>query len=772
MAEQDTFEARVEAGLRAIADRAATSVDPIELTWRVAGSERQAPAPALRWRPALIWLLVVGALVAGAAAALAVGGSLLRSSWLVVQPEPTAVSAPSGAPAIVAPTAAPTPEAASDGPVGQIADIAWAPDGTIWAATRHGVLHWDPAAGSATAYGQADGLPTTSAERIAVAADGTAWAGGYGWLARFDGSWTVFTEFAGLSMTYPGPFAVAPDGVLWAQAYTSAADGTPMPRLLRFDGEWSAIPIDVAGAATSSWFRVAVAPDGTIWGSTYEGGIFAFDGVRWTHHTAASTGLPDAPVLAGVAPDGSAWAVMSAFCEGETGPCHDPGYGVARFDGTRWIRYTTADGLAADSDVQLAVGPEGSVWATYDLDPETISRFDGTRWTTFVVDELAGWWEAGVAPDGSLWLASAEGLARFDGETVSYPAIPDAAAPAGLPLLVATPLGDPEVSPSTLGEISWQAFDVPKSHVLWPLVGTPFGIAALDGPDLRWSVDGRSWDGLTLSIDAVGLGPVGDDLIAFGSGAVRLTWDGGRWVEAERLEIASDLDEYVRQVVVGPRGAVMSIGSTLLFSTDGTRFRQAVRGPDGSLLAGRTAPCESGWGGEGPPPRIGPILATPDGFVALTPADRSDWTKDPWCEPVAWVSPDGRDWQLDSTMSPFGSGAWVTDVVGRDGRFVAVGGTATGGAAWVSEDGREWRREALEVGQVIRVAAGDLGWVMLEYDGHARVSDDGLAWEPLPGGAPRVRWAWGRPALAVGARTIVVSTPNVDPKLVVGTVSP
>ena len=104
---------------------------------------------------------------------------------------------------------------------------------------------------------------------------------------------------------------------------------------------------------------------------------------------------------------------------------------------------------------------------------------------------------------------------------------------------------------------------------------------------------------------------------------------------------------------------------------------------------------------------------------------------------------------------------------------MAVGGTATGGAAWVSEDGRAWRRETLDFGQVIRVvAAGDLGWVMLGYGGRVVVSDDGLAWEPLRDGAPKVRWAWAPPALAVGARTIVVSTPNVDPKLVVGIVSP
>ena len=771
MTEHDAFEARVETGLRAFADRAATSVDPIGLAWRAAGSERPAPLATLRWRPALVWLLLVGALVAGAAAALVVGGTLLRSPWLVVRPEPTTVPAPSSAPAIVAPTAAPTPEAASVGTAGQIAALAWAPDGTIWAATRRGVLHWDLEAGTATAYGQADGLPTTGAQRIAVAADGTAWAGGYGWLARFDGSWTAFTEFAGLPVSDPGPFAVAPDGILWTAADAYAADGTAMPQLLRFDGEWTAIPIDVAGEATSSWRRVEIAPDRTIWASTYQGGIFAFDGVRWTGHTAASTGLPDAPVLAGVAPDGAVWAEMPAFCDSPTGPCPDPGHGVARFDGTRWIQYTVADGLA-DSDVQLALGPEGSVWATYDLAPGQISRFDGTRWTTFAVDELAGWSGAGVAPDGSLWLASAEGLARFDGETVTYPAIPDTAAPAGLPPLVAVPRDEPAVTPSTLGEISWQAFDVPTSHFLWPVVETPYGFAARDGPDLRWSADGRSWDGVTLSIDASGLSAAGEDLVAYGSGAVRLAWDGGRWVEAERLEIAIDPDEYIGQVVVGPRGAVLSIGSTLLFSTDGTRFREAVRGPDASLVTGRVATCVSSWGSEGPLPQIGPILATADGFVALTPADRSDWTKEPWCEPVAWFSPDGRDWELDSPMSPFGAGAWVTDIAGRDGRFVAVGGSATGGAVWLSEDGRAWRREALEVGGVIRVAAGDLGWVLLESGGHGWVSDDGLTWEPLPDGAPRVRWAWGPPALAVGARAIVVSTPNVDPKLVVGTVSP
>ena len=510
-----------------------------------------------------------------------------------------------------------------------------------------------------------------------------------------------------------------------------------------------------------------MAPDGTIWAGLLHGGIFVFDGLKWTHHTAPSTGLPVAPWLAGLAPDGSVWAVMPAECLSETWPCPDPGHGVARFDGTRWTRYTSADGLA-NSDVQLAVGPEGSVWATYDLDPGKISKFDGTGWTTFVVDELAGWWGAGVAPDGSLWLASPAGLARFDGETITYLALPDVAAAAGLPPLVAVPTGDPELTPTRFGDISWQAFDVPTGHYLHTVVATPYGLAALDGGDLRWSADGAAWDGTTLSISAFRLSPAGNDLVAFGYGAVRLTWDGRRWVEAARLEIEGDRDQNIEQAVFDPRGAVMSIGSTVLFSTDGTHFQEAVRGPDASSLADGAGTCGSSWVRETPTARIGPIIPTADGFVALTPANGASWTREPWCEPVVWYSRDGRNWQLESAVSPFGAGAWVTDVAGRDGRFVAVGGTATTrGAAWMSDDGRTWRQEAVEVGVVGRIAAGDLGWVVLESSGHGWLSDDRLTWEPLPGDAPKVRWVWAPPALSVGAHMIAASSTVVD--LVVGT---
>ena len=251
------------------------------------------------------------------------------------------------------------------------------------------------------------------------------------------------------------------------------------------------------------------------------------------------------------------------------------------------------------------------------------------------------------------------------------------------------------MTPTRFGDISWRAFDVPTGHYLYPVVATPYGLAALDGGDLRWSADGAAWEGTTLSISAFRLNPAGNDLIAYGRpGAVRLTWDGHRWVEAARLEIVGvgdqDIEQLVfGQVVFGPRGAVMSIGSTILFSTDGTRFQEAVRGPDASSLVDGRGACGSSWGSGTPTARIGPIIPTADGFVALTPANGASWTREPWCEPVAWYSRDGRSWQLESSASPFGAGAWVTDVAGLDGRFVAVGDTATTrGAAWMSDDGR------------------------------------------------------------------------------------
>jgi hypothetical protein len=397
----------------------------------------------------LVWVVaIVGLLLAATVSAVFVGGELLRrSNELAVVPPPPVVPIPSAA---LLPSAAPSaaPVAVVTAPIERVNELAFARDGSRWLATAAGVVHWDVAGATATLYGQNEGLPTTEAIRIAVAPGGEVWAAGTTWLARYDRTWTVFTEFGSAGgATEVGGLAFAPDGALWAAIGTGSTG-----YLLRYDGQWSvtAIAGTEGGAIQSGCGSLGVAPDGTVWVNTCWSGVLAFDGVRWTRYDAAAAGLPDDPALAGVAPDGSAWVSMGAMCESETS-CSDPGHGVASFDGERWTAYSAESGLA-DPDVHLEIGLDASIWATYGFAPEAVSRFDGTRWITVAVPGLAKAHALAAAPDGALWLSSADGLLRYDGATVTRHALPAIDVQPDLPPLVLTPESGPTTSGSALGD--------------------------------------------------------------------------------------------------------------------------------------------------------------------------------------------------------------------------------------------------------------------------------------------------------------------------------
>jgi len=120
-------------------------------------------------------------------------------------------------------------------PIDWVNDLDFAADGTLWLATGAGVVHWDVAGGSATLYGQNDGLPTTGALHVEVAPDGVVWAAGTTWVAGFDGSWTAFTEFGATGrVTQLSDLAFGPDGTLATAAV--ARDGSPRTCCAMTDG--------------------------------------------------------------------------------------------------------------------------------------------------------------------------------------------------------------------------------------------------------------------------------------------------------------------------------------------------------------------------------------------------------------------------------------------------------------------------------------------------------------------------------------------------------
>ena len=324
--------------------------------------------------------------------------------------------------------------------INQVFDLVFAPDGTLWAATGGGLVHWEPDSGTYTRHDLSPG-------RIALAPNGTLWLVIDGELWHFDGTTARFVMAPGALYGPIRSLVVQPDGTLWV------ATGRDVRR---FDGsDWRDYP-SVAGAS-----MLALGPSGEVWAATHEGiGRHQPEDDTWVFYTEenglpgrnthvisvdpegqvwaywpgegiyAMKGSPDDPAWARLedpcrtrlsdlafAADGTAWASSA-------GSGHYPGACVAYFDGEDWVETTQGQGLSATA--ALALGPSGQVAASTS---QGLAIYDGDAWrllrdgpTTASVTVAA------VTPDGDAWLGFGDnsvstpggGLSRFDGQTWEY----------------------------------------------------------------------------------------------------------------------------------------------------------------------------------------------------------------------------------------------------------------------------------------------------------------------------------------------------------------
>lgn len=637
-----------------------------------------------------------------------------------------------------------------------VLDLAFAPDGSLWAATAGGVVRWEIASETPTIFTEADGLHG-SPDGIDVAADGTVWVTAGDWVARYDGTWTSYTTFGGIEYVRipPGAVAALPDGQAWFWA-----DMTPDAGLLHFDGTtWAAI------AAPSDWlvvddlwggmaYSVDAGPDGTLWVGS-DNGVLTFDGESWTHYTPSSRGLPSlvTPWVA-VAPDGTIW-VGSAVFEGDEVRTAVEAAGLAAFDGSTWITYTTADGLPAD-EAKPAVGPDGTVWAMAD---EGIARLDGSDWISFAGRGHA--YGSTVGPEGTLWQPTDGGISGFDGsESISFSVSPDVA-PRGVPDLTLIPTAAPVTTATPIGNITWYRFTAPIGPGVFDVTTTPYGLMAVGDGALRWSDNLLNWRGTILPVEPWRLTADNYRAVRRRDGALWLRWDGDSWIADEILE----LGDGVGQIVAGDRGTVIVSGLDMFYAPRGRSFVRVEDPPqppqlegewtDGEYLTG----CSHGSISIAPSASLGPVLATDDGFAALTPAHPANWRKRPLCEPVVWASSDGRTWELLSAETPFGSHAVVSDVASHNGRHIAVGTELGRYAIWLSDDAITWTRveRPAEMIDPTAVAGSDEGWIILEDEGAGWVSTDGMEWTRVPDGMPGTRTFYEPQTISIGHGLIAIS---------------
>lgn len=283
-----------------------------------------------------------------------------------------------------------------------VEDLAADSAGNIWVATGGGVVRWNPATNVFAHFTTLDGLASNNIHDIAIAPNGDIWlASQGGGLSHFDGkTWRAYTQQSGLPTNWINAVAVTADGDVWL--------GTSDQGLCRFDGRQCSFYTKAAGLPNNRIDQLAVAPDGTLWAASSvsskneEGGVAHFDGQRW--HTYPRSSFFNRLI---VTPDNVVWA----------GTLYD---GLLRLEGEQWVRYGIKQTRDELNDVwALAAASDGTLWAGR-RDTIEVSR-DGEQWTVAAYDHDLPVPRLATTllpmPDGTVWFGTYDdGLYKFSGQ--------------------------------------------------------------------------------------------------------------------------------------------------------------------------------------------------------------------------------------------------------------------------------------------------------------------------------------------------------------------
>jgi len=241
--------------------------------------------------------------------------------------------------------------------------VAVGPDGTVWAAFGTGELgrfngsQWQMLDAPAFAESQGDW-----ASALAVAPDGTLWVGLLDEsmgdpessnvsrsVASFDGTaWTVYTTADGLPPRVGNLIAVAPDGTVWAgSAGSIGSDGSSVSGggAASFDGIFWTRYTSADGLPSDDVDPV-IGADGSVWAiNVFGDGVSRFDGTTFIPR-------PDVEGFGVVDADGRFWV-----------PSEESGGGVVGYDGAQTTRLVVPVDESAAVTSTTTVVPAAGDWA-------------------------------------------------------------------------------------------------------------------------------------------------------------------------------------------------------------------------------------------------------------------------------------------------------------------------------------------------------------------------------------------------------------------------
>jgi hypothetical protein len=300
---------------------------------------------------------------------------------------------------------------ASGLPSTRLYDLQFMPNGTLWVATQNGVSCFDGLTFSNLS--QLNGLIDNRVFCIHPEKSGLLWFGTEEGISRFDPLTGRFENFPsgtnGLSGGRVFDIATTPDGNLWFRTREG---------LSRFDGQsfhtMPGIPrIDLMATLTKTG-ALAVDPQGRLWTVTQHRGLFRIDGTNVTRFGPAD-GLPtDNQDALYVAADGALWFRDGALNDFD---------GITRYDGSQFETLRSLDFGGRSFTGAIGGAPDGTIWLGHSYGGAT--RYDprSHSFVYFGVGSQSGApsdWVTKIrcGPDGAVWFASANGLYRYEEETM------------------------------------------------------------------------------------------------------------------------------------------------------------------------------------------------------------------------------------------------------------------------------------------------------------------------------------------------------------------
>jgi len=288
-----------------------------------------------------------------------------------------------------------------------------APGGGLWIGTDHGLNRMPAGDEDWKVWTQRSGLGGNSVRDVAIGPDGAVWTGSYpGGLGRLNpktGAITRFDSRHGLAGDRVRNLLIDSHRRLWVSTEEGLFRSGPL------NGPVSFQRVNPLGTAPDeSFFQCIEDRNGSIWVSGTRG-VARLTGSEWTRLTVKDGLRIDEAGYLAEGPDGGIWIA------------YRQAVGVSRLtfrQGKMFFEHFDRNrGLGSDNAVSLGVDAEGKIWVGSD---NGVDVFNGFTWRHYGRQDGLVWDDCDgssflAEPDGSVWLGTSRGLARFRPREESVP---------------------------------------------------------------------------------------------------------------------------------------------------------------------------------------------------------------------------------------------------------------------------------------------------------------------------------------------------------------